>query len=337
MYVRASPVAFNGIGKTLIKQGKTVPKWAVCIKCASPFSLKMPLLGHPFTEDFCMDYTPMIITSRQNAQVSLACKLGEKKHRQSEGLFRFDGVKLYCEAVKRGVELVFILVDETQKTALDAKARSLYGLGLDAANCRILYLSHDLFVKISDENAPEGIICVAKYIDKIHKIATIDSSDEELARILSPLGGRVLLCESLRDPGNVGTVIRTAFAFGIDWLILSGDCADLYNPKVLRGAMGTLFSQRILRVDDLAAAIEMMRASGRRVYAAALDESARQLGSFAFSKADSAVIGNEGHGLSEGVLRACDASVYIPMAGDAESLNASVAAAVLMWEMCRND
>ena len=284
-----------------------------------------------------MDFTPMIITSRQNAQVSLACKLGDKKHRQSEKMFRFDGVKLYCEAVLRGVEMAFILVDEAQKDAVDAKARSLYGLGLDDAKCRILYVSHELFTKISDENAPEGIICVAKYIDKIHKIATIDSSNTELARILSPEGGRVLLCESLRDPGNVGTVVRTAFAFGIDWLILSGDCADLYNPKVLRGAMGTLFSQRILRVDDLASAVTLMREAGRRVYAAALDESALQLGSFSFGRADSAVIGNEGHGLSERVLKACDASVYIPMAGNAESLNASVAAAVLMWEMCRGN
>ncbi len=284
-----------------------------------------------------MESTPMIITSRQNGYVSLACKLGEKKHRQSEKMFRFDGVKLFCEAVARGVELAFVLVDESQKDSLTAKAQGLYGLTLHDANCRILYLSHDLFVKISDENAPEGIICVAKYIDKIHKIATIDGSNQDLARILCAGSGRVLLCESLRDPGNVGTVVRTAFAFGIDWLILSGDCADLYNPKVLRGAMGTLFSQKILRVDDLAAAIEMMRASGRQVYAAALDESARQLGSFAFGRADSAVIGNEGHGLSERVLKACDASVYIPMTGDAESLNASVAAAVLMWEMCRND
>ena len=283
-----------------------------------------------------MENTPTIITSRQNSYVSLACKLGEKKHRQSERAFRFDGVKLYCEAVKRGVELAFVLVDVTQKEALDAKARSLYGLGLDAAGCRILYLSHDLFVKISDENAPEGIICVAKYIDKFHKIATIDISDAEFSHLLAPDGGRILLCESLRDPGNVGTVIRTAFAFGIDLLVLSGDCADLYNPKVLRGAMGTLFSQRILRVDDLAGLIGQMRASGRRVYAAALDESALQLGSFAFGAGDCAVIGNEGHGLSSGVLQACDASVYIPMAGDAESLNASVAAAVLMWEMCRN-
>lgn len=284
-----------------------------------------------------MDFSPTIITSRQNAQVSLACKLGEKKHRQKEKMFRFDGVKLYCEAVTRGVELAFILVDETQKDSVDAKARSLYGLGLDAAGCRILTLSHELFVKISDENAPEGIICVAKYIDKFHKIATIYSSDGQLSQILPPAGGRVLLCESLRDPGNVGTVIRTAFAFGIDWLILSDDCADLYNPKVLRGAMGTLFSQRILRVDDMAVTVEKMRASGRRVYAAALDENAQRLGRFGFAPGDCAVIGNEGHGLSERVLNACDASVYIPMAGDAESLNASVAAAVLMWEMCRND
>lgn len=283
-----------------------------------------------------MEHTPMIITSRQNAYVSLACKLNDRKHRQSERMFRFDGVKLFCEAVQRGVEFAFILVDDAQKDSINAKAQSLYGLKIDDANCRVLYVSHELFVKISDENAPEGMICVAKYIDKFHKIATIDGSYEQLAPILSPESGRVLLCESLRDPGNVGTVIRTAFAFGIDWLILSGDCADLYNPKVLRGAMGTLFSQRILRVDDLAACVEQMRASGRRVYAAALDESAVQLGSFAFARSDCAVIGNEGHGLSARVMDACDASVYIPMEGNAESLNASVAAAVLMWEMCRN-
>ena len=277
-----------------------------------------------------MEHTPIIITSRQNAQVSLACKLGEKKHRQSERLFRFDGVKLFCEAVRRGVEFAFILVDESQKDGLNAKAQELYGLCTDDANCRILYLSHELFVKISDENAPEGIICVAKYIDKFHKIATIDSSETQL-------GGRILLCESLRDPGNVGTVVRTAYAFGIDWLVLSDDCADLYNPKTIRGSMGTLFSQRILRTRDLPGLIAELQKSGRRVYAAALDESARQLGSFAWSKGDCAVIGNEGHGLSRSVLDACDATVYIPMAGDAESLNASVAAAVLMWEMCRND
>ncbi len=282
-----------------------------------------------------METTPMIITSRQNQYVSLACKLEEKKHRQSERLLRFDGVKLYCEAVQRGVELEYILVDASLYQAADAKARSLYGFGLEKAGCRILQLSHDLFGKISDENAPEGIICVAKYIDKFHKIATIDSSKAEILSLADLQSGRILLCESLRDPGNMGTVIRTAFAFGIDYLVLSADCADLYNPKTLRGAMGTLFSQKILRVDDLGAAITLLQSKGRRVYAAALDESAVQLGSFAFGKGDCAVIGNEGHGLSERTVNACTQKVYIPMAGNAESLNASVAASVLMWEMCR--
>ena len=282
-----------------------------------------------------MEYTPNIITSRQNAHVSLACKLGEKKHRQSERLFRFDGVKLFCEAVKRGVEFAFVLVDESQKDSVNAKAHSLYALTLGDASCRILYLSHELFVKISDENAPEGIICVAKYIDKIHKIATIDSSKGAFSDMIAPEGGRILLCESLRDPGNVGTVVRTAYAFGIDLLVLSDDCADLYNAKTLRGSMGTLFSQKILRTPDLPGLIAELQAGGRRVFAAALDENARRLGSFTLEKGDCAVIGNEGHGLSARVLQACDASVYIPMAGDAESLNASVAAAVLMWEMCR--
>lgn len=282
-----------------------------------------------------MQPTREIITSRQNQYVSLAVKLQDRKHRQSEGLFRFDGVKLYAEAVLRGVELCFVLAEQSRFEAVDTKARALCGKGLLDAPCRVLCLSSELFAKISEENSPEGVICVAKYIDKFHKIATIYSSTEQLAQLARPDSGRLLLCESLRDPGNLGTVIRTAHAFGIDCLICSRDCADVYNPKTLRGAMGTLFSQRILCVDDLPEAITLLQSEGRQVYAAALDPEALQLGSFAFSVRDCAVIGNEGHGLSEAVIGACARKVYIPMAGDAESLNASVAASVLMWEMCR--
>ena len=282
-----------------------------------------------------MDQAREIITSRQNKYVSLAAKLQDRKHRQSEGLFRFDGVKLYAEAISRGVELSFLLTDDGRFEAADAKARALCGTGLDDAPCRVLRLSSDLFSKISEENAPEGVICVAKYIDKFHKVATIYSSTPDLEALSEPDSGRILLCESLRDPGNLGTVIRTAYAFGIDCLILSRDCADLYNPKTLRGAMGALFSQRVICVDDMPAAIALLQSKGRCVYAAALDPAAKQLGSFAFGKGDCAVIGNEGHGLSAQVIGACAQKVYIPMAGDAESLNASVAASVLMWEMCR--
>ncbi|MBR5615384.1 MAG: hypothetical protein IKW66_01050, partial [Clostridia bacterium] len=111
--------------------------------------------------------------------------------------------------------------------------------------------------------------------------------------------------------------------------------ALLALAKTVRASMGTLFSQRIERTDALSDYITRLRADGRRVFAAALDESAEQLGSFAIQKGDCAVIGNEGHGLSSSVIAACDRTVYIPMTERAESLNAAVAAALLMWEFCR--
>jgi TrmH family RNA methyltransferase len=123
----------------------------------------------------------------------------------------------------------------------------------------------------------------------------------------------------------------------VDRLVLSADCADIYNAKTVRASMGTLFSQRIDRVDDLTVAIAALRADGRRVFAAALDERATRLDELDVRAGDCAVIGNEGHGLSAETLAACTSAVYIPMTARAESLNAAVAAAVLMWEFCRAD
>ena len=121
---------------------------------------------------------------------------------------------------------------------------------------------------------------------------------------------------------------------------MSADCADLYHPKTLRAAMGPLFSMPITRVEDLAGTVSALRESGRRIYAAALDDTAIRLGSSEFDAerkdhSVGAVIGNEGHGLSESVIAACDRSVYIPMEADTESLNAGVAAALIMWEICK--
>ena len=144
-----------------------------------------------------------------------------------------------------------------------------------------------------------------------------------------------MLLESVRDPSNVGAIIRSAAAIGIDRLILSADCADIYHPKAVRASMGTLFNQRIDRVGDLAATIEEMKESGRRVFAAALDERALMLGKFEIVAGDAVVIGNEGHGLSSEVVAACSNSVIIPMSGRAESFNAAVAASILMWEFAK--
>lgn len=277
-----------------------------------------------------------IITSRQNRRVVELVKLDDRRAREKTRTFRFDGVKLLCEALRRGVEpeSVFLRVGTADRVA--ARMEELYGCSLSEVGCPVFGVEDSLFEKISQENAPEGVITVAKYIDKSHNFIIIYKEDENDARKDAP----VLLLESVRDPLNVGAIIRSAAALGVGRLIMSADCADLYHPKTLRAAMGPLFSMPITRVEDLAGTVTALRQSGRRVYAAALDDTAIRLGSREFDAEREghpvgAVIGNEGHGLSESVIAACDRSVYIPMEADTESLNAGVAAALIMWELGR--
>ena len=195
----------------------------------------------------------------------------------------------------------------------------------------ILTVSDDIFMKISPENAPEGIICVADYMAKHERAAFGNAAFEQATS-----GCSVLLLESVRDPGNVGTIIRSAAAFGVKTVCMSRDCADIYNSKTLRAAMGALFGTNILYFDDIKAAIKGLQDSGRSVYAAALDRNAVRLGDVTLSALDCVVIGNEGHGLSEGTIAACDKSLFIPMEPNSESLNAAIAASVIMWNIYVN-
>ena len=277
-----------------------------------------------------------IITSRQNRRVVELMKLDDRRAREKTRTFRFDGVKLLCEAIRRGVEMeaVFLRVGTADRVA--SRMEELYGCTPADAGCPVFGVEDSLFEKISQENAPDGVITVAKYIDKFHNFIIIYKEDEVNVRKDAP----VLLLESVRDPLNVGAIIRSAAALGVGHIIMSADCADLYHPRTVRTAMGPLFSLPITRVEDLAGTIRGLRAEGRRIYAAALDDTALCLGSSAFDAEreghpTGAVIGNEGHGLSDAVIAACNRSVYIPMEADTESLNAGVAAALLMWELGR--
>jgi TrmH family RNA methyltransferase len=267
------------------------------------------------------------IISRQNALVVETHKLSDRKHRKALGLFRFDGVKLAAEAIARDVELTAILLRQSNAEAVAERITALAGKGLpDTARC--VTVADHVFDSLTEENAPEGVICVAKLQSTVH---TTWQDGEELP----PLDEHIMLLESVRDPSNLGAIIRGAAALGVDRLILSADCADIYSAKTVRASMGTLFSQRIERTDKMVETIARLREGGRRVFAAALDDSAVRLGDFDVRPGDCAVIGNEGHGLSREVLAACDEKVYIPMTDRAESLNAAVAAALLMWEFGR--
>ncbi len=272
-----------------------------------------------------MPYTGEVITSSQNKYVSLVRSLSDRKQRQKSSLYRFDGVKLCCEALSKGADIEIFLIAESAYDAVVSKALSLYSLSLEDCGCKLAAVSDTVFYKLSEENAPEGIIAVARYDGKKHK----DVSAKEI-KVCG--GERLLLLESVRDPQNVGAIFRTAAAFSVDRIIMGRDCADIYSAKTLRASMGAVFSARIDRVESIPEAVRTIRAQGRRVFAAALDSKAVRLGQTEFSDGDCVVIGNEGHGLSRETLEACDASVFIPMAEGVESLNASVAASVIMWE-----
>jgi len=267
------------------------------------------------------------LTSRQNPLVALAAGLLERKIRRREGMFRFDGKKLFREALLAHLPLYAVLLREEN-------AAEILGFVEDLSlpnGVRAALLPGALFDRISEEKAPEGVICISKTLDKIHKIVTIDKSASD--RDMLPVG-KTLLLESVRDPGNLGTIIRSARAFGVQNLVLSSDCADLYNPRTIRAAMGTLFSQRVFVTEDLVGVIHALRTRGR-VYAAALREDAVRLGEVSFGENDAALVGNEGHGLSAAALAACTDTLYIPMESGVESLNAGIAASVILWELYR--
>jgi TrmH family RNA methyltransferase len=268
-----------------------------------------------------------IVTSRQNALVKLTASLADRKFRDREGLFRFDGKKLLLEALDAALPLFAVLLRESDAEEIVALTN-----GREVpADCRAVILPDELFDRISEEKAPEGVICVARRLAEWHRTVTA-ASRTELEQALA--GGRTLMLESVRDPGNLGTVIRSAAAFGVDLVVLSADCADLYHPRTVRAAMGTLFHTRVVVTRDVAEAVRVLAERGR-VYAAALDEGAARLGEVCFGPCDTVIVGNEGHGLSAQVLEAATHKIYIPMAPGVESLNAGVAASVLLWELYR--
>lgn len=279
---------------------------------------------------------PSYISSRHNPIVMLAASLSDKKNRERERLFRFDGKKLFAEACACGVDIRYVFLRENKKDDLTLFVNECaQENNIELSEC-VFVLSEAAFDKICDEKSPEGIITVAKYIDKLRKIATINNMTEVIGWASGVPDGRIMAFESLRDPGNLGTVIRTAAALGIGTLLLSSDCADIYNPRTLRAAMGALFTRRIILTDDLPAALRALGGAGYRTVAAALSDGAAEADALSLGAHDCVVIGNEGHGLSPDVVSACDLAAILPMerGPGIESLNASVAAAIFMW-LCR--
>lgn len=263
-----------------------------------------------------------IISSRSNAEIVRVASLKEKKYREKHRLFCAEGRKLFSEAVDSPfaeIQCVYCTSDN-------------YGYcEAHAGGAEVVEVSDEVYSKLSVEKAPQGVICVIKYIDKLHDFITMYNGADENEGALP----RTLVLSEVRDPGNLGTVIRTAAAFGVEYVILSSDCADIYNPRVVRAAMGTLFSQRITMVSDMPGTLERLGEVGYTTYASVLDERAVKLSSLTLDRRSVFIIGNEGHGLSSEIVRRAHNTVYIPMTERAESLNAATAASVMLWEAFR--
>ncbi len=248
-----------------------------------------------------------LITSRRNPLIVETAALKEKKYRDRSGLFLAEGTVLLSEALLSGV---------IPQKVFATPARMPRAKDLLQERCPLIPVSEEVYEKLSSEDAPEGVLAVF----------AIPPHDDA-----PPPQGPALLLENLQDPGNVGTVIRTAAALGIRRVVMCG-CADLYNPKTVRATMGALFRlhpQRFVRVEDAA---RTLLSEGKTLFAAALDEDSVPLREGILSPDCAVLIGNEGHGLSPEAKALCHKKLIIPMDG-MESLNAAVAAAVFLWEM----
>lgn len=253
------------------------------------------------------------VSSRQNPRVVAAAKLGEKKHREKSGSFLCEGLKLTLEAARFGrLSELYLRESDAEKYADAAFEAAENG-------CEAFVISDAAFDKITTEKAPQGIISVAECVRVGCEI---------------PKDGNILFLDSVRDPGNLGTILRSASALGNVTVALHS-CADLYNPKTVRAAMGAIFKASVVAVDSAEAFLGECKASGRRVLGAALERDSMKLGCYETRGGDVIVIGNEGHGISREILACCDGCVIIPMNENTESLNASVAASVILWEYAR--
>ena len=270
-----------------------------------------------------------ILVSKQNPTVKWAASLLEKKGRRESTSFVVEGIKLSLEAAATCLPVSHIFVLASKSGELLPRLSSAYS-DSKYNDTRVIAVSDEVFSKISTEKAPEGVVTVIKYLDFFSELDIIYKEDFFL-----DAGERALALFSVRDPGNLGAVIRSAVAFGIDHIVLSRDCADVYNPKTVRSAMGGLFRVKTTVVDNFPSFITAAKDSGRQVYAAELRDGAMPLDKLELSSTDVFVIGNEGHGISEEISSLCTASVYIPISVKTESLNAAVAASILMWEQSK--
>ena len=267
----------------------------------------------------------MIITSTSNEQIKRIVKLREKaKERKSEGVFVVEGIRIFKEIPAMDIDSVYVsesfvanFIDKEPSDSTDNRYDNIPDLF-----SRVDYqvVADNVFKKLSDTVNPQGVLAVVRMADY-----TLD----EVLNGRDTNNSCIVVLDKIQDPGNLGTIIRTGEGAGITAVVMSKDTVDLYNPKVIRSTMGSIFRVPCVVVDDLCAAVNEIKASGVKTYAAHLDGA--DISSIELADDRAFLIGNEANGLSDEVVNLADEKIKIPMEGEVESLNAAVATAILIY------
>ncbi|HHZ05696.1 MAG TPA: RNA methyltransferase [Clostridiales bacterium] len=258
------------------------------------------------------------ITSRDNHIIKDTTKLiKSSSYRTQWEKYVIEGVRICSDAVDSHVSFATVLL------AQNAVEKYPKLITLLQEICESTFIISDkLFSQISDTKTPQGVMCVC---------------NKSTNRFMAAQGKRYLALECIQDPANMGTILRTAEALGINGVYITADCCDIYSPKVLRGSMGAVFRLPVNIVPDFTSITAYLNNNGVKTFATVPDSTAYQITQLSSTEKESCsiFIGNEGNGLSQQTIDNCTKCVTIPMKGRAESLNASVAAAIAMWEILR--
>lgn len=253
-----------------------------------------------------------MITSTSNSQVKHVMKLKNKsRDRKEEGLFLVEGIKMYREAPEGWIEKTYVSREFLEKP----EAKILQGREYEV-------VENHVFRAMSDTQTPQGILCMVKMPS--YRLEDLISREDPLLMIL----------ENIQDPGNLGTIIRTAEGAGVTGVVMSSGTVDLFNPKTIRSTMGSIYRMPFRYEEDLPGLVKQLAGSGITSYAAHLNGTS-WYDEMDYRKGTAFLIGNEANGLSDQLAKAAGDYIRIPMAGKVESLNAAVASLILMYEASR--
>jgi TrmH family RNA methyltransferase len=256
------------------------------------------------------------ITGKNNDIIKNVKKLlSSTSKRREQGLFVLEGARLVFDVLNSFYKIKYFLITEDAYEKYQSKA------DLMVSACDSAYIiSNEISEKLSDTKSSQGVFAVC-YISDNNAFSYDNNS-------------KLIALDNVQDPGNLGTIVRTAEALGINGVIVGGGC-DIYNPKVLRASMGSMLRINIMQTDNLVSTLEQIKSNGLALCATSPDSNSVPITECDFSSGAVCVIGNEANGVSDEVMELCDCKITIKMLGRAESLNASVAAAITMWEMLR--